>query len=311
MADQKLLKTIYVITGQTATGKTARAVSLAKEVGGELISADSRQAYQKLDIITGKDLEDRNFVCEKVMDGKFKVGYYLINGVRVWLYDILDVKEVLTAYDWARLAWGVIVSIAERGKTPIIVGGTYFYIKTLLEGAVGNQSSDWVLREKLEKETLLELQDKLFELDETRFHNLNASDMQNKRRLIRWIEKLTPHKETQKSEPVKPLREDFEIQIQGLKCENPTILEARVKKRVQERLRLGALDEVKLLLQMGYKPTDFGLQTIGYKELLSYVLGDIKFEDAVTVWVKKEKQYAKRQLTLMKREESIKWETIS
>src|SRR3989338_10142578 len=133
---------IIIITGPSATGKTALALSLAQKYDGELVNFDSRQIYKKLDIITGKDIDN------------------------VWLYDIVDPKEYFSSFDYARRAITIIKDITDRKKVPILVGGTYLYLYHLLyQVETESIPPNSKLRKKLNAQTISKLQQKLQNVD--------------------------------------------------------------------------------------------------------------------------------------------------
>ncbi len=318
---------LIIITGQTATGKTEKAIEFAKKYNGELVNCDSRQVYKKLDIITGKDI-DKNFKF-KISNLKFKntfdIGFYSIPSttnyqrpttndphIKLWLYDIVDPKQHFSSFDYAECAEYVIKDILNRGKTPILVGGTGFYLIHLLYGVnTPFKEPDWKLRNELETKSVKELQMILMKRNKTVFTEMNNSDRNNPRRLIRRIEILQTN-ETLKPQNTKislPKRLGFpELEIEVL-CMLENRKEKReelISKRVEKRLESGAVSEVKNLLHEGYSPTDPGLNTIGYKQIIRYIDGDLSLDDAKREWIKKEVQYMKRQKTYMKKYFKIK-----
>lgn len=301
-------KELYVITGQTATGKTALGINLAKEKNGEIISADSRQLYQHLDIITGKDLDNYDFTLVKNLSNGLRIGYYLLNQVPVWLYDIVSPKQPFSAYDWAICAKEVLTILEKKQKTPIIVGGSYFYIHSLLYGysdfGVG---PDLKLRQELEQLSILELQQRLQQANLQIYQQLNSSDRQNPHRLIRWLEKTLAKN---KHQPLQGIGDKFNLNITGLRFKNPKIIKEKIKERIDKRLEQGALAEVELLLKMGFNRYDPGMQTIGYQQLLDYFDDMLTLDQALNIWLHKEKQYAKRQVTLMKKNPEINWQIL-
>jgi len=286
---------LIVITGQTATGKTKLALDYAKKLDGELISSDSRQVYKLLDIITGKDKE----MLEK-------------NDVPIRLIDVITPDKPFSSFDFVQYASRAIADIQKRKKTPIVVGGTYLYIKHLLYGQSINVPENQELREALEKFSLVELQNKLIFINEKAYESLNNSDRNNPRRLIRKIEILKGLKANSLiREFVNPLIVDStNLKIIGLKHKDRESLVRAVTERVEKRLKQGAVEEVQKLLKKGYKKTDHGLQTIGYRQLIEHLEGRITLEDAKTEWINKEVQYAKRQYTFMKTNADINWETV-
>ena len=313
---------LIVITGQTATGKTKLALDYAARLDGELINADSRHFYNHLDIVTGKDREE--------LDN---------SGIKVHLLDIITPDKSFSAYDFVRLAVPIIQDIWKRKKTPILVGGSYLYIKHLLYGQDVKVPPNQKLRSKLEKLSVEVLQKKLRSLDKTVYSKLNNSDLHNPRRLIRKIEIL--HGSIRSVKSVKSIKSTTSgkgyglpfgfvyaegrsaqgeqamastsspqagYKIFGLKHKTKESLISLITKRVEKRLKQGALNEVKTLLKLGYKENDEGLQTIGYKQLISHLNGDMTLEQAKQDWINKEVQYAKRQYTFMKLDENIHWQ---
>ncbi len=299
---------LYVVTGQTATGKTKLAIELAKKQNGELISADSRQLYRYLDVVTGKDLHKPKFHLVKTLPTGARLGYYLLRQTPVWLYDVVLPNQQFSAYNWCLCAKEVLAILQAKQKTPIIVGGSYFYIHGLLYGysdfSVGPNLR---LRQELGRLSVLQLQQRLLQANPERFQRLNFSDRQNPRRLMRQLEKtLTKNK----NRSFKGIGHLFVLEILGLKFKNSNRAETKIKERINQRIKQGALAETELLLKMGYNRESPGLETIGYQQLLDYLDGKLNLEEALSLWLRKEKQYAKRQLTLMKQNTTIIWQTL-
>jgi len=304
---------MIIITGQTATGKTDLAFQYAKKYNGEIINFDSRQIYKYLDIITGKDIPKNS----KLKIKNSKLTYYLITihqpqSIKLWLYDIITPDQYFSSFEYVKLAQKVIKDIKNRGKTPILVGGSYFYLRHLLYGFDYKVPPNFKLREELNKKSVNELQDILKGLSsEKTLPKMNQSDWHNPRRLIRRIEILQGQsfsrtvlkKESQK------LLEKNSLFI-GLRYQNKDKLRQAIIKRVEKRLAQGAIDEVKRILKMGYKKTDPGLKTIGYKQLIEYLEGKVSKEKAIENWITAELQYAKRQYTFMKKDKNIDWKEI-
>jgi len=286
-----MAKRLFVITGQTASGKTKLALKLKKQENGVLINCDSRQIYKHLDIITGKDIKD------------------------ILLYDIVDPKYYFSSFDYAQTAIQQIKKVINDNKTPIIVGGTYLYIKHLLYNIeTENIKPDWKLRKQLNKYLLKDLQNKLKEINIKLFNNLNQSDRNNPRRLIRKIEIAKYEKaiklNKEGSFTYKPFFKNIKIEFIGLRFKKKQDLVSAIEKRVEKRLKQGAIKEVKELLNKGYSNKDPGIQTIGYKQIIEYLKGNISKTNAIEQWILKEIQYAKRQYTFMKKDKNIKWKDI-
>lgn len=286
---------IIVITGQTATGKTSLAVDYAKKTNGELINADSRQIYTYLDIITGKDKE------------KIKIPIHL--------YDVVKPNEYFSSFDYKEKALPVIKDIIKRDKTPIIVGGSYLYIKHLLYDVETERiSPNWKLRSELRYHSVSNLQRTLKKIDAKIYESLNQSDKHNPQRLIRKIEiaSSSPRQPDRLQEDRQnKLRKPFKnILFIGLRFKTKKQTIRSIKLRVENRIQNGAFKEVQKLLALGYLETDPGLKTIGYQQIIKYIKGEYTKEKAVQEWITREIQYSKRQLTFMKKDKNINWKTV-
>lgn len=295
---------IIIVTGPSATGKTSLALQYAKKYNGELVNFDARQIYKKLDIITGKD---------KHIISNFK----LKNSNYIWLYDLVDPKEYFSSFDYVQHAITVIKDVIDRKKNPILVGGTYLYLYHLLyKVETENIPPGISLRMKLNEVSVENLQQKLIEIDGTLFESLNESDKQNPQRLIRKIEIATFYKKKGLKVPTKmkfhfnDFFRDKEIKFIGLTYKNRGDILKAIKIRVDKRLKEGAIDEVKKLLDEGYIEHDPGMKTIGYQQIIRYLKGEMTEQQAINEWTRKEFQYTKRQLTFMKKDPHITWRVI-
>jgi tRNA dimethylallyltransferase len=183
------------IVGPTASGKTSLAAYLASQFNGELISADSRQVYQGMDIITGKDIGTAKFKPQPKLQKKLpglQIGTYEINAIPIWGLDLVKPDIPFDVSTFVKLAKTVIRDIHSRRKLPIIVGGTGFYHKALLKPPQTlGVPQDTNLRQKLRNKTTDELKQKLQKLAPAKFQKLNQSDQNNPRRLVRAIEVAT------------------------------------------------------------------------------------------------------------------------
>ncbi len=343
---------VFIITGQTATGKTKLALKLAQKNNGELINCDSRQIYKGLDIITGKDLPKKSKIKnQKSMDSttltiglseverpklqfkiqkklnNFDIGFYELRTInyklptKIWLYDIIDPRHYFSSYDWVQCALYVIKDILSRGKTPIIVGGTYFYIKHLLYGfATERIAPNWQLRRELENKSIDELQKILTSLNPQIYLKLNNSDKNNPQRLIRKIEIARSSSSKFPYIPLYPSNQitlkkklaikNLCLQFIGLRFKTREQLNQKIQERVEKRFRKGAAAEVKRLIRQGYAEHDPGLKTIGYRQLFNYLNKRCTLEEATNEWITKEIQYAKRQYVFMKKDRNIEWKEI-
>ena len=176
---------LLIICGPTATGKTSAALKIAREINGELISADSRQVYKGMDIGTGKDIPKGAKYVSLAKLG----GYYDADGIRIWGYDLVYPEKEYSVADYSKTARQIIRDIWKRKRTAIIVGGTGFYINVVVDGIqTAGIPKNESLRKSLEKLSVDELFEKLALLDSIKAASLNTSDKKNPRRLIRAIE---------------------------------------------------------------------------------------------------------------------------
>lgn len=316
-----MMKKILVICGPTATGKTGLGIKLAKKFAGEIISFDSRQIYQGMDIGTGKEIQNSKFKTQNLRKG-IKIGYYLISGVRIWLYDVVAPDYRFSAADYYQVALPVIKDIWRQDKLPILVGGTGFYLEALLEGiATLGVPPDWNLRKELEKESVENLQRKLKKAAFFRWQKMNPSDRVNPRRLIRALEVAAfgekKEKDTREFLGVKKefcLEKEAVLKI-GLKAPFP-LLKKRIDRRVEERLKQGLLEEIEGLLAKGYRFDNSRLgETLAYQEWREWFEGKEQTlalrQEIIGAWKKHEYQYARRQITWFKKDKEIIWFDIT
>lgn len=299
---------ILVICGPTATGKTTLAIALAKKFNGEIVSADSRQVYKGMDIGTGKDIPKG----AKLKKGLFsKYGYYDIDGVKVWGYDLADPKTDFSVAQYLRIAHKIIDEIAKRGRLPILVGGSGLYIKGVIDGIpTAEVPKNEELRKILEKMGIEELYEKLSQMDSFKAGSLNSSDRKNPRRLIRAIE-VAQYQLTKKNIPSHhPIGRDFDALFVGLTA-SKNIISEKINIRVNGRLKMGVKDEVRKLLRMGVKWEDQSMMSLGYGVWRDNFEGDIDEDKVVEEWIRQEEKYGKRQMTWFKKDKRIKWFDIT
>jgi len=273
---------IIVVLGQTATGKSDMAVQIAKDFDGEVISADSRQVYKDLDIGSGK------IIKEEMQD----VPHHLL--------DVVKVEKVFSVADFQRQAYEVIDDILSRGKVPIIAGGTAFYIQSIVDGIVLPEiEKNPELRKELEELSLNELQKRLEEANPKRYAEI---DNQNKVRLIRALEIISRLDKVPELEK-KPKYEVLQIGLEWPK----EILHQRIHDRIVSRMRIGMLEEVEKLNESGV--TWERLESLGleYRYLSLLLQEKITKEEMFSELETKTKQFAKRQMTWWKKDDSILW----
>lgn len=286
---------ILVICGPTATGKTSLGFIIARELNGEIISADSRQVYKYMDIGTGKEWD---------------------SDVKVWGYGLVEPTEGFSVSDYFSDMKIVIEDVWSRNKLPIIVGGTGLYIKSLIDGIPTiDIPQNTNLRSSLEDLSVAELYEKLAILDGSKAASLNMSDKNNPRRLIRAIEIAVwnVENETQKKEIFKRenvLDNNVDVLIIGLIADNKILLE-NIEKRVEKRMNEGFIDEVESLLKMGVSWKHQSMNSLGYKESEKFFKNGLSYEEFIELWINNEMKYVKRQLTWFKKDPRVVWFDIT
>ena len=286
------MKNLVILTGPTAVGKTALSINLAKAINGEIISADSMQVYKKMDIGTAK-------VTPEEMDG---VKHYLI--------DAIEPTEDFHVVRFQKMVLEAMDEIYSKGKIPIICGGTGFYIQAILyDIQFTEQEIDESYRKSLEDYAdefgNEALHTRLNEVDPESASTIPAA---NRKRVIRAIEYFhqTGEKFSVHNEREKQRTSPYNFAYFVLN-DDRGLLYNRIDKRVDIMMKAGLLDEVKMLLTMGCKPGMTSMDGIGYKEIISYLDGNISLEDAVELIKKNSRNYAKRQLTWFRREKEVTW----
>lgn len=279
-------KKIIVIVGPTASGKTALSLTLAKHYSGEVISADSRQVYRGLDVGTEKITKDEQ------------------EGIQHHLLDVAEVTQVYTASDFKRDAEQAINTILTRGNLPIVAGGTFFYIETLL-GTISlpEVPPNETLRERLSLLPAETLYNALTRLDASR---AKAIDPTNKRRLIRALEIIEALGRVPQSSNAQP--SPYDALLLGIDID-PKLLRTRIQKRAQSALTRGLIEETKQLITNGVSKNRLSEIGLEYPLVLEYLDGAVTKEELLQKLEEKNWQYAKRQRTWLKRMEDIVWIT--
>jgi tRNA dimethylallyltransferase len=274
---------LIVIMGPTASGKTDLAIKLAKKFDGEIISADSRQVYKWMDIGTAKP-------TKKERQG---IPHYLLN--------VANPKRYFTVAQYRKLALKVIEKIQKRGKIPFLVGGTFFYIRAIVDGIlIPEVPPDWKLRKKLEKKSPKELYKILKKLDPKRAKTI---EKENPRRLIRAIEIC---KKIGKVPPLKFNPLPYPVLMIGIKRQKKE-LKKRIKKRFFEWLKKGLILEVIKLKKMGVsfkKIEEFGMH---YRKIAEYLKGEISEKEMIENSIREIQNYAKKQMNWFKKDKRINW----
>lgn len=281
---------LIVLTGPTAVGKTRLSIRLAKEIGGEIISADSMQVYRHMDI------------------GSAKITKEETGGVPHYLVDILDPKENFNVFCFQKLAKEAMEQIYENGHIPILVGGTGFYIQSVLYDIdFEDNESDTGYRKELEilgKEKGADfLHEMLRKVDARSAELIHANNMKRVIRALEFFEQTgMPISEHNDTERTKESPYDFCYFVLNDRRE---LLYERIEKRVDQMLSDGLVAEVKKLKEMGCSMEHISMQGLGYKEILGYLEGDYDLEQAVYLIKRDTRHFAKRQLTWFRRERDV------
>lgn len=270
---------LLLVAGPTASGKSARAVALAKERNGEVISVDSRQVYRMLDIGTEKTTPEE------------------MQGVPHHLIDICDPKDTYSAGDFVRDAERLIADIRSRGKTPILAGGTHFYFEALLYGLPADIPQNPVLREELEKRSVESLMDEVRSRDPRRAERL---DPNNKRRIMRALEIIEAHGHVPERIPEKPRHEVSWVILNPDRDE----LRERIEKRLEKALASGLIEETRRVREYvgDARLNELGLE---YRIVGEFLRGERSEESLLPSLTTKVWHYARHQKAWLRRFEAL------
>lgn len=280
---------IITVVGPTASGKTSVAIELAKKLDGEIISSDSRLVYTDFNIGTAKPtMEERE-------------------GIPHYLIDVADPREEFTVSLFKTKSAELIEDMFSRGKVPIIVGGTGFYIKALLEGLMLPEvKADNEFRNEMrilaEEKGRAYLHQKLMEVDPMMGSKLYVNDSF---RVIRALEVIKATGKLMSEVQIK-IDPGYNVIYTGLACEDREFLYDRINYRVDLMLEQGLVEEVKSLIAK-YGETVSIMKTLGYKEICEYLNEDCTFEESIEKLKKNTRNYAKRQLTWFNANSKINW----
>ena len=283
---------LIVLTGPTAVGKTSLSISLAKAVNGEIISADSMQVYKKMDI------------------GSAKIRSEEMQGIPHYLVDVLEPEEEFHIVKFQQMAKKAMEDIYSRGKIPILVGGTGFYIQAVtkdIDFTEAQQENDY----RKELEALAEekggehLHEMLRKVDPV---SADAIHAHNVKRVIRALEfynqngsPISAHNEEQKQH-----ESPYNLAYFVLNMPRELLYE-RIDLRVDQMMKEGLLEEVSRLKEEGCHRGMVSMQGLGYKEILAYLDGEYPLEEAVRILKRDTRHFAKRQLTWFRREKDTLW----
>ena len=285
-------KPLIILTGPTAVGKTAASIGLAKAIGGEIISADSMQVYRHMDIGSAK-------IRPKEMQG---ISHHLI--------DVLEPEEEFHVVKFQQMAKAAMEEIYAKGKIPVLVGGTGFYIQAITKDIDFTQAEqEDGYRQELEQLAAEKgneyLHQMLLNVDPVSAGEIHAN---NVKRVIRALEfyhqnqsPISAHNQEQKEHETPYNLAYFVLNVPR------ELLYKRIDDRIDEMLKEGLLEEVQKLKDMGYHRGMVSMQGLGYKEILAYLDGEYPLEEAVRILKRDTRHFAKRQLTWFRREKDTIW----
>ena len=284
---------ILVIVGPTASGKTRMAVELAQRHNGEVISADSMQIYRTMDIGTAKPTQEE------------------MGGIPHHMIDVADPEEDFSVARYVEMAARCVDDVLERGKLPIVAGGTGLYIDSLLSGRTfAPFSPDSALRGELERELAEKggqaMLEALAQVDPEAAQRLHPNDH---KRIIRALEvyRSTGKTITQHNRETRAIPPRYDALTIGLAFQDRQAMWRRIDQRVDEMVAAGLEDEVRRLLTSGISPKCTAMQAIGYKEFTQALSGEMTWQEAADVVKLRSRQYAKRQLTWFGRNPNTRW----
>lgn len=279
----------WVILGPTAVGKTDVAIRLAERWGGEIISADSSAVYRGLDIGSAKPTADEQ------------------RRVRFHLIDVADPSEVFTAARFRELALQAMADIQARGKRVLIVGGTGLYLRVLLHGfSLAPPPADPEVRARwkaeVERVGAPALHARLQQIDPLAAARIHPNDV------VRITRAFEVYEMT--GVPISQWQQRAAAELPALKIGLTMPREqlyARIDQRVDKMIAQGVLEEVRTLLQNGYNPEQPALKGLGYRHLIGYIQERVSWDEAVRLWKRDTRRFAKRQMTWFRREPGVHW----
>ena len=270
---------IICIVGPTGVGKTKMSIELAKKFNGEVINADSTQVFKSLDIATAK-------VTEKEKEG-----------IPHHLFDIKNIDEDYTVFDYQKDARAIIDDIISRGKTPVIVGGTGLYIKALLYDYKFEEESNNL--NNYDNIDTKELYERLIKIDPKSNIHIN-----NRKRIVRALNYYEANNKPM-SEKEKTDKLLYNVKFIGLTTDRTTLYD-RINKRVDLMLKSGLIEEAKKIYNTGIRSKAV-MTPIGYKELFLYFDSSITYDDAIELIKQRSRRYAKRQYTWFNNQMDVAW----
>ncbi len=282
---------IICVVGPTASGKTALAIELAKELNGEVVSCDSMQIYRRMDIGTAKPTKEE------------------MQGIPHHMIDIIEPTEDFSVSRYTDMATPIVDDILARGKTAIIAGGTGLYVDSLIKGNDFSPIPATGHRQRLEAQVEAEGVEGLLEQLRAIDPDAAASSQSNPRRIIRALEVFYESGETitAHNRRTKALPSRYDPVWIGLDFYERKDLYARIDRRVEIMLELGLMEEIQTLLASGIPEKATAMQAIGYKEFVDALAGRCSLESAVAQVQQSSRRYGKRQLTWFRHNENMNW----
>ncbi len=281
----------WVLTGPTASGKTALSIRLAQAYDCEIVCMDSMQIYRRMNIGTAKPTAEE------------------MAGIPHHMLDVVEPEEPFSVARYQELAEACIADILSRGKQPLLVGGTGLYLRALRQPmAMGDAAANDAIRSELEQLAAQEegkqrLHDMLAEVDPTTAARLHLNDV---RRAVRALEVYRLTGVPFSRQPQLQTESRFEYQVASLTMDR-AVLYSRIEKRVDQMIEQGLIAEVRRLLDSGVSAECQAMKAIGYKEIVPYIRGEVSWEETDYLLKLNTRHYAKRQLTWMRREENVRW----
>ncbi len=279
----KAKRPLIVILGPTASGKTGLSLKIAHQINGEIISTDSRQIYREMEI--GTDI-----ISQKEQEG---VVHHMLG--------ITTPDKPISLAEYRDLAIQKIEEICKRGNVPMLVGGTGLYIDAIIRDYdIPRVPPDEKLRQELQKESSEKLYKKLEKLDPQAAKKIHPNNI---RYVIRAIEVAMNKKE---NPPPRENAPKFDLFMLGIKWPREELYE-RVNERVHRQLKRGLTDEVKSLLEKGYDQKLPAMSSLGAKEIIPYIRGEMPLEQCTEILKRNTRRYAKRQMTWFRRYDNVMW----
>jgi len=282
---------IIVIAGPTCVGKTSTAIALAEPLGGEIIGADAMQVYRHMDIGTAKPTDEE----------RGRITHHLI--------DVVDPDESFSAAQFKTLADTVVQDLQRRGVQAFVVGGTGLYIKALTRGLFETQEVDASIRKRLRLEAatagLAVLHERLGEVDPESAARIHPNDTY---RIVRALEvfestgsPISSHHQAHGFSEC-----PYRVLKMGLSMDRELLYD-QIDRRIDQMIASGFVEEVKGLLDQGFGPELKSMQSIGYRHVSSFLLGDVPWDEAVETFKRDTRRYAKRQFTWFRADKEIDW----